>query len=96
MTDIDPKSPQDTPSSRPITGGYTKNFFKRRKICPFSGPDSVDIDYKDIRLLSKFISERGKILPSRLTAVSSKKQKELALAIKRARFLALLPYVNLG
>ena len=50
------------------------------------------IDYKDTRLLQRYVSERGKIVPSRITAVSSKKQRELARAIKRARFLALLPY----
>jgi len=69
-----------------------KPFFRRRKSCPFSGPNAPEIDYKDVKLLQRFISERGKIVPSRITAVSSKKQRELARAIKRARFLALLPY----
>lgn len=68
-------------------------FFRRRKSCPFSGADAPAIDYKDIRLLQRFVSERGKMVPSRITAVSAKKQRELARAIKRARFLALLPYV---
>ena len=68
-------------------------FIRRRKTCPFSGPHAQIIDYKDIRLLQKFISERGKIVPSRITAVSAKKQRELAQAIKRARFLGLLPYI---
>jgi small subunit ribosomal protein S18 len=68
-------------------------FFRRRKSCPFSGPNAQKINYKDVRLLSRFISERGKIVPSRITAVSAKKQRELARAIKRARYLALLPYV---
>jgi len=68
-------------------------FFRRRKTCPFSGPNAPKIDYKDIRLLSRFISERGKIIPSRITAVSPKKQRELSQAIKRARYLGLLPYV---
>ena len=68
-------------------------FFRRRKVCPFSGAGAPKIDYKDVRLLSRFLSERGKIVPSRITAVSAKKQRELAQAIKRARFLALLPYV---
>jgi len=68
-------------------------FFRRRKTCPFSGEGAPKIDYKDIKLLSRFISERGKIVPSRITAVSAKKQRELARAIKRARFLGLLPYV---
>lgn len=74
-------------------GGGRRPFFRRRKTCPFSGPNAPVIDYKDIKLLSRFISERGKIVPSRITAVSAKKQRELARAIKRARFLALLPYV---
>ncbi|UEM22585.1 30S ribosomal protein S18 [Skermanella mucosa] len=74
-------------------GGPRRPFFRRRKTCPFSGPNAPTIDYKDIKLLSRFISERGKIVPSRITAVSTKKQRELARAIKRARFLALLPYV---
>ncbi len=68
-------------------------FFRRRKSCPFSGPNAPTIDYKDLRLLQRFISERGKIVPSRITAVSSKKQRVLAEAIKRARFIGLLPYV---
>jgi small subunit ribosomal protein S18 len=67
-------------------------FFRRRKSCPFSGPHAPKIDYKDVKLLQRFISERGKIVPSRITAVSTKKQRELAQAIKRARFLGLLPY----
>ena len=68
-------------------------FFRRKKTCPFSGPNAPAIDYKDVRLLQRFISERGKIVPSRITAVSAKKQRELARAIKRARYLGLLPYV---
>jgi small subunit ribosomal protein S18 len=68
-------------------------FMRRRKSCPFSGPNAPAIDYKDTKLLSRFVSERGKIVPSRITAVSAKKQREMARAIKRARFLALLPYV---
>ena len=69
-----------------------KPFFRRRKSCPFSGTDAPKIDYKDVKLLQRYISERGKIVPARITAVSAKKQRELARAIKRARFLALLPY----
>jgi len=68
-------------------------FMRRRKSCPFSGQGAPAIDYKDTKLLSRFVSERGKIVPSRITAVSAKKQREMARAIKRARFLALLPYV---
>ena len=67
-------------------------FQRRRKTCPFTGENAQKIDYKDVKLLQRYISERGKIVPSRITAVSAKKQRELARAIKRARFLALLPY----
>jgi small subunit ribosomal protein S18 len=74
-------------------GGARRPFFRRRKTCPFTGANAPKIDYKDIRLLQRFISERGKIVPSRITAVSTKKQRELAQAIKRARHLGLLPFV---
>ncbi|HWA23168.1 MAG TPA: 30S ribosomal protein S18 [Caulobacterales bacterium] len=67
-------------------------FGRRRKVCPFSGAESPKIDYKDVKLLQRYISEKGKIVPARITAVSAKKQRELAIAIKRARYLALLPY----
>ena len=68
-------------------------FFRRRKSCPLSGAGAPTIDYKDVKLMQRFVSERGKIVPSRITAVSTKKQRELARAIKRARHLALLPYL---
>ncbi|HQS07982.1 30S ribosomal protein S18 [Xanthobacter sp. VNH20] len=74
-------------------GGQRRPFFRRRKTCPFSGPNAPKIDYKDVRLLQRYISERGKIVPSRITAVSAKKQRELSAAIKRSRFLGLLPFV---
>jgi small subunit ribosomal protein S18 len=73
------------PSRRP--------FFRRRKTCPFSGANAPKIDYKDVKLLQRYVSERGKMVPSRITAVSSKKQRELSVAIKRARLLGLLPFV---
>jgi len=66
---------------------------KRRKSCPFSAPNTPEIDYKDLKVLTRYVSERGKIIPSRISAVSAKKQRELSKAIKRARFLALMPYV---
>jgi small subunit ribosomal protein S18 len=74
-------------------GGARRPFFRRRKSCPFAGPNAPTIDYKDVRLLQRFVSERGKIVPSRITAVSTKKQRELSKAIKRARYLGLLPYL---
>ena len=67
-------------------------FGRRRKSCPFAGPNAPVIDYKDTRLLQRYVSERGKIVPRRITAVSAKKQRELARAIKRSRYLALMPY----
>jgi len=75
-------------------GGGFGGFRRGRKSCPFTGKYAPKIDYKDPILLKRFISERGKIMPSRITAVSGKKQRELAQAIKRARFLALLPYAD--
>ena len=86
MTDATPGTPVGNgPARRP--------FYRRRKVCPFSGTNAPKIDYKDVKLLQRYVSERGNIVPSRITAVSQKKQRELAKAIKRARYLALLPYV---
>lgn len=73
------------PSRRP--------FGRRRKVCPFSGHEAQPIDYKDVKLLQRYISEKGKIVPARITAVSAKKQRLLSQAIKRARHLSLLPYL---
>ena len=71
-----------------------KPFEERKIFCPFSQKNSPKIDYKDVRLISRYVSEKGKMLPSRITNVSSKKQKELSKAIKRARFLALMSYTS--
>jgi small subunit ribosomal protein S18 len=68
------------------------SFRRRRKVCPFSGENGLKIDYKDPKMLLRYMSEKGKIAPSRITAVTQKKQRELAKAIKRARYLGLLPY----
>ncbi|HXG17878.1 MAG TPA: 30S ribosomal protein S18 [Methylomirabilota bacterium] len=67
----------------------------RRKVCPFRANKDLVIDYKNIDLLSKYVTERGKILPSRITGVSAKYQRKLKKAIKRARASALLPYTAL-
>lgn len=67
---------------------------KQEKFCPLSGPNAPVIDYKNIRLLLRYISERGKIFPRRITSISAAKQRELRLAIKRARLLALIPFVK--
>ncbi|GKV67056.1 30S ribosomal protein S18 [Sporosarcina obsidiansis] len=66
---------------------------KRRKVCYFTSNNITHIDYKDVDLLKKFISERGKMLPRRVTGTSAKYQRKLTIAIKRARIMALLPFV---
>ena len=83
----------DSRQRRPSAGAARRPFFRRRKSCPLSGTNAPKIDYKDVKLLQRFVSERGKIVPSRITAVSATKQRKLARAIKRARQLALLPYL---
>ena len=69
---------------------FQPNKFKFKRKCPLSGKSAPKIDYKNIKLLKKYISENGKILPSRITSVSQRKQRELSLSIKRARNLALI------
>ena len=76
--------------SSPAEKASNKPFFRRKRQCPLQ---DVNVDYKDVKLLQGFISERGRILPSRITSVSAKKQRELKKAIKLARVLALLPFV---
>jgi small subunit ribosomal protein S18 len=75
-------------------GGSFGGFRGRPKSCPFTGTNAPKIDYKDVNLLRRYVSERGKIMPNRITAVSAKMQRRLTQAIKRARFLALLPYAD--
>lgn len=67
-------------------------FFRRRRYCRFTAEGITEIDYKDINLLKNFITETGKIVPSRITGTSARYQRQLSGAVKRARFLALLPY----
>lgn len=69
-------------------------FFRRRKFCRFTAEGVKEIDYKDLQTLKNYISETGKIVPSRITGTKAKYQRQLATAIKRARFLALLPYCD--
>ena len=69
-------------------------FFRRRKFCRFSAEGAEVIDYKDIPMLKNYVTESGKIVPSRITGTSAKYQRQLATAIKRARFLSLLPYTD--
>lgn len=84
--------PSETSSAQGGPAGR-RVFFRRRKSCPLTGTNAPKIDYKDVKLLTRFISERGKMLPSRITSVCAKKQRELSRAIKRARNLALLAFV---
>ena len=69
---------------------FQPNKFKFKKKCPLSGKGAPKIDYKNVRLLKKYVTENGKILPSRITSVSQKKQRELSTSIKRARNLGLI------
>ena len=69
-------------------------FFRRRKFCRFTAEGVTEIDYKDIATLKNYVTESGKIVPSRITGTSAKSQRQLSSAIKRARFLALLPYTD--
>jgi|TARA_B110000503_G_scaffold140853_1_gene232831 small subunit ribosomal protein S18 len=69
-------------------------FFRRRKFCRFTAEGVKEIDYKDLEVLKQYVSETGKIVPSRITGTKAKYQRQLATAIKRARFLALLPYTD--
>lgn len=73
--------------------GFKKPFVRRKRNCPLSGKNAPKIDYKDVNLLNKFTSERGKIIPARISSVSAKKQRKLSKAIKQARNLALMPYL---
>ncbi|CEN32140.1 30S ribosomal protein S18 [Candidatus Westeberhardia cardiocondylae] len=70
--------------------------YVRRKFCRFSTSSSVEIDYKDVILLKNYITESGKIVPSRITGTKSKYQRQLSKAIKKARYISLLPYTDIG
>ncbi len=67
-------------------------FFRRKKYCRFTAENIAHIDYKDLELLKAYVTETGKIVPSRITGTSAKYQRQLATAVKRARYLSLLPY----
>ncbi len=69
-------------------------FFRRRKYCRFTAEGVTEIDYKDLATLKNYITETGKIVPSRITGTKARYQRQLATAVKRARFLALLPYTD--
>jgi small subunit ribosomal protein S18 len=69
-------------------------FFRRRKFCKFTAEGITEVDYKDLNTLRQYITETGKIVPSRITGTKQKYQRQLDVAVKRARFLALLPYCD--
>lgn len=69
-------------------------FFRRRKFCKFTAEGTTEIDYKDLNTLRQYITETGKIVPSRVTGTRARYQRQLATAVKRARYLALLPYTD--
>ena len=70
-------------------------LFRRRKFCRFTAEGIKQVDYKDINLLKDFINENGRIIPARITGTKARDQRQLSIAVKRARFLALLPYTDL-
>jgi len=72
----------------------SRNLFKRKKFCRFTAEGIKEVDYKDTAILKDFIAENGKIIPARITGTKAKYQRQLSTAIKRARFLALLPYTD--
>jgi small subunit ribosomal protein S18 len=73
----------------------SRNLFKRRKFCRFTAEGIKEVDYKDVNLLKDFVSENGRIIPARITGTKARYQRQLSDAIKRARFLALMPYTDL-
>ncbi|MEI7842628.1 MAG: 30S ribosomal protein S18 [Gallionellaceae bacterium] len=73
----------------------SRQLFKRRKFCRFTAEKIAEVDYKDINILKEFVSENGKLIPARITGTKSRYQRQLSVAVKRARFLALLPYTDL-
>lgn len=81
-------------TERPTTGNRRQFQFRRRKFCRFTAEKVKEIDYKDIEMLRAYITETGKIIPSRITGTKARYQRQLTTAIKRARYLALLPYCD--
>jgi len=92
MTDRPYRDGDGPRRSEPPTITIRRPFFRRRKTSPFASGEAPKIDYKDIKLLQRFVSERGKIVPRRISGLTAKQQRALTRAIKRARMIALLPY----
>lgn len=89
-----PLSASQRPTGGDKAGTTKRQFFRRKKVCRFCVEKIDDIDYKDVRLLSAFISERGKITPRRITGVCTPHQRRLSEAVKQARNIALLPFAS--
>ena len=83
------------PKTKEKRGGFSRPLFKRRKFCRFTAEGIKWVDYKDVELLKDFINENGKIIPARITGTRARYQRQLSVAVKRARFLALLPYTDI-
>ena len=94
MAQMAPSRPGRERSDEDKGGGGRRRPMMRRKVCRFCADKSVRIDYKDIRLLTGFVTERGKITPSRITGTCARHQRLLTTAIKRARSIALLPFTT--
>jgi small subunit ribosomal protein S18 len=73
----------------------SRSLFKRRKFCRFTAEKIAEVDYKDLNILKEFVSENGKLIPARITGTKARDQRQLSTAVKRARFLALMPYTDL-
>ena len=87
--------PTGKDAKKPRRDSGNRALFKRRKFCRFTAEGVKEVDYKDVDVLKEFITENGKIIPARITGTKAKYQRQLSDAIKRARFLALLPYTDL-
>jgi len=88
------RAPRPGGGARPGGRGGKRYFFRRRKVCKFCADKIDHIDYKDIKLLSQFVPERGKLLPRRMFGTCAEHQRKLTVAIKRARHIALLPFMG--
>jgi small subunit ribosomal protein S18 len=89
-------SDQSSNLSNIYENAHKRLFFRKKKICPLEGVEDSLIDYKNVKLLSRFVSEGGRVLPARITSLSAKNQRKIKNAIRRARILALLPFVKQG
>lgn len=94
MRNMSDSNPRDRDREGGRGGGGRGGAFRRKKYCRFTAEGIKEIDYKDIQLLKNYVLDTGKIVPSRITGTSAKYQRQLAVAVKRARFLALLPYCD--